>query len=348
MDNTTEVTKEISIEIKQLNLEFRATAGQFFRIWIVNVFLTIITLGIYSAWAKVRTRRYFLGNTYLAGANFDYHADPLSILKGRIIIGILFIGYAFGSHISILIPLVSIGIFAALFPWIIVKSLAFNLRNTSHRGIRFGSDHSVRASYETYFGAAFGTLLSFGIALPWALFRISMFRLNFTKFGSESFKAELDRHLFFKFYYLTVFGGLFIALGLAFSLGFLSVLIKVPALAVVAGPAVYLVMFFASAYYRANIYNHVANSTQIKGIRFSGTLDPIHLGKLYLTNTLACIFSLGLLIPWALVRIAKYRIESTNVTGSKEQLGEFFGQQQPVENAIGDAATDFGDIDLGF
>ena len=39
-------------------VEFTATASEYFRIWIVNVALTIVTLGIYSAWAKARKRRY--------------------------------------------------------------------------------------------------------------------------------------------------------------------------------------------------------------------------------------------------------------------------------------------------
>jgi uncharacterized membrane protein YjgN (DUF898 family) len=348
MEISNEITKEIPAEPSQLNLEFRGTASEFFRIWIVNIFLTIITFGIYSAWAKVRTRRYFLGNTYLANANFDFHANPLSILKGRIIVGLLFAGYALGAKISLVIPLVCLAIFLVLFPWIMVKSMAFNLRNTSHRGIRFGSDHQVGESYETYLGAIFGAILSFGIAFPWALFRISTFRLNYTKFGAETFRANLDSQLYFKYYYAAVAGGFLLALGSAFGLGFLSVAAKLPFLAMLAGPFAYLMIFYFSAYYRANIYNHIATSTQLKGIRFSGTLDPWHLGKIYITNALACIFSLGLLIPWALVRLAKYRIEATKVIGTESHLGEFIAQQQSAGNALGDAATDFGDIDLGF
>ena len=48
---------------RELPLEFRATGAEYFRIWIVNLLLTIITLGIYSAWAKVRRLRYFYGST---------------------------------------------------------------------------------------------------------------------------------------------------------------------------------------------------------------------------------------------------------------------------------------------
>ena len=54
-----------------LPFEFRGNGGEYFRIWIVNLLLTIVTLGIYSAWAKVRRLRYFYGNTFLDGQSFD-------------------------------------------------------------------------------------------------------------------------------------------------------------------------------------------------------------------------------------------------------------------------------------
>src|SRR5690348_8005620 len=70
--------------------EFTGRGGEYFRIWIVNLALTIITLGIYSAWAKVRRLQYFYRNTTLYGSSFDYHGDPIAILKGRIIgVGLL-------------------------------------------------------------------------------------------------------------------------------------------------------------------------------------------------------------------------------------------------------------------
>ncbi len=45
---------------RTLRFEFTGDGREYFRIWIVNVSLTVITLGIYSAWAKVRRMRYFL------------------------------------------------------------------------------------------------------------------------------------------------------------------------------------------------------------------------------------------------------------------------------------------------
>ncbi len=55
-------------------VEFRGTGREYFRVWLVNVTLTVLTLGLYGPWAKVRTRRYFHGVTSLAGYSFEYHA----------------------------------------------------------------------------------------------------------------------------------------------------------------------------------------------------------------------------------------------------------------------------------
>ncbi|HAG47009.1 MAG TPA: DUF898 domain-containing protein, partial [Gammaproteobacteria bacterium] len=83
MNSTISATRERSSEMP---VEFTGSGGEYFRIWIVNLVLTILTLGIYSAWAKVRTKRYFYRNTIIGGSPFEYHARPIQILKGRAIV----------------------------------------------------------------------------------------------------------------------------------------------------------------------------------------------------------------------------------------------------------------------
>src|SRR5438477_576332 len=70
---------------KRYAVEFSASTSEYFRIWIVNLALTIVTLGIYSAWAKVRRRRYFHGHTRIDGEGFEYRGNPIAVLKGRLI-----------------------------------------------------------------------------------------------------------------------------------------------------------------------------------------------------------------------------------------------------------------------
>ena len=79
---------------------FNGSGGEYFRIWIVNLLLSVITLGIYSAWAKVRRLRYFYGNTHLAGDVFEYHGKPIQILKGRLVAFGIFVIYVLVSAVS--------------------------------------------------------------------------------------------------------------------------------------------------------------------------------------------------------------------------------------------------------
>src|SRR5579863_6261120 len=111
-------------------LEFRGSGGEYFRIWIVNLAFTIATVGIYSAWAKVRTMRYFRGNTFLAGHPFDYHASPFRILIGRVIAVSVLLGYGITARLHPLAAGAWIVFFVVIAPWLLVSSLRFNARNT--------------------------------------------------------------------------------------------------------------------------------------------------------------------------------------------------------------------------
>ena len=60
--------------------EFRGDGAEVFKIWIVSLLLTILTLGIYSAWAEVRSNRYFYSNVYFEGESFRYLAKLMQTL----------------------------------------------------------------------------------------------------------------------------------------------------------------------------------------------------------------------------------------------------------------------------
>lgn len=111
-----------------------------------------------------------------------------------------------------------------------------------------------------------------------------------------------------------------------------------------------LANFFATAYYQAEITNYTLSRTYLDKVKVKSNLDSLDLAFIYLTNTLMIAFTLGLAIPWAKVRILRYRLSRTFVlSGSREEIEEFLGEQtQKNQNAIADAAVDFWDIDIGF
>jgi hypothetical protein len=64
---------------RELPLRFHGSALEYFKIWIVNLCLTLLTLGIFSAWAKVRKKRYFYSHTTVDGTPFQYLGQPGTI-----------------------------------------------------------------------------------------------------------------------------------------------------------------------------------------------------------------------------------------------------------------------------
>ena len=131
------------------DFQFEGSATEYFKIWIVNVLLTIVTLGGYSAWGKVRTESYFYGNTIVNGSSFRYTGDPVKILKGRIISLIVFALFwtLFNYYPSLIIwTLVAA---CLLFPFVVVASTSFRLRNSMYRNIRFRFDTAYLKAYKT-------------------------------------------------------------------------------------------------------------------------------------------------------------------------------------------------------
>ena len=104
-------------------MAFTGTAGEYFRIWIVNLFLTIVTLGIYLPWAIVRKRKYLYANTWMAEDNFGFHAKPIALLKGYLIVVTFAVIYGVGGYFSPLIPSIVFTIVVLLYPFIIWKAI---------------------------------------------------------------------------------------------------------------------------------------------------------------------------------------------------------------------------------
>ncbi|MBF2759564.1 MAG: DUF898 domain-containing protein [Ectothiorhodospiraceae bacterium AqS1] len=145
-----------------LPISFQGTAKQYFKIFIVNLLLTIITLGIYSAWARVRTRRFFLGHTYIDKHNLEFDARPITILISRILVvivvgGLFFVEYRFDLIRS------GVGIFLVgvllLMPFALVRGRAFIARHTIHRTVRFRYRLEYKRPVILYLGYAFFAIL---------------------------------------------------------------------------------------------------------------------------------------------------------------------------------------------
>ncbi|PHQ90003.1 MAG: hypothetical protein COB42_05810 [Sulfurimonas sp.] len=144
-------------------LSFSGSASEYFKIWIVNIVLTIITLGVYYPWAKVRNKRYFYANTSLEDRNFEYHATGRQLLVGYLIAMVFLILYIVLQKISPVASLGVIVVFLLALPWIILRSMVFNMKMTSFSNVHFEFIGSVGSSYITYLATPIVMYISMGL-----------------------------------------------------------------------------------------------------------------------------------------------------------------------------------------
>ncbi len=117
-------------------VEFSGSGSEYFRIWIVNLLLILVTFGIYMPWAKVRRLKYFYGNTRIDGDALDFHGEAQKMLRGTLIAGVFFGVYSTAAGFSPWAGLFAGLVFVVVWPVLYRASLKFRLHNSSWRGIR--------------------------------------------------------------------------------------------------------------------------------------------------------------------------------------------------------------------
>jgi uncharacterized membrane protein YjgN (DUF898 family) len=331
---------------------FTGSGGEYFRIWIVNLLLSILTLGIYSAWAKVRRMRYFYGNTRLAGSVFEYHGQPIQILKGRLIAFGVVVFFAIMASVWPLTDVLFVIVLLLGTPWIIVKARTFQMRVSSYRNIRFNFRQDYGDAARIFIGMALLIPLTLWLLYPYWSYRRFQFAITNTSFGTSPFGFLAGPGVFYRIY----------ALG---------ALLWIPALVVVflfftavAGstvsdadiqharrlaalvPSILLMVVLSYLVVSSYLQNASLGNAVLGAHRLVSAVQFLTLLGIYLANTLLIILTLGLYLPWAQVRLARYRFEclALELRGS---LDEFVADQQTQVAAAGEELGELLDVDLG-
>ena len=131
----------------RLAIVFTGSGSEYFRIWIVNLLLTLVTFGLYYPWAKVRRLRYFYGNTLVGDHPLDFHGSPRRLLRGFLLVGAMVALYSFSGKVSPTAGLIAFLIVASVWPALFRASQQFRLANTSWRGLRFRFTGNMAGAY---------------------------------------------------------------------------------------------------------------------------------------------------------------------------------------------------------
>ncbi|MFN3718782.1 MAG: YjgN family protein [Rhizobium rhizophilum] len=341
--------------------EFRGSAGEYFGIWIVNILLTIVTVGIYSAWAKVRRNRYFYGNSFVDGHSFDYHARGLQIFIGRAIV----FGYIIAYNVLLTFSPIIGGILALLMffllPWIVMRSLRFNARVTSYRNIRFDF---VGKTWGAVVAIIFGGIVAFfslGILAPFASRWLYRYIFNNLRYGDRAFETDPKIGALYRVW-LPAFllmlvgaavGGAIAMIAYYSAVGVsdetmidleLQVVFAVYAALI---PAL-LLWGIAAIFYRIGVRNVVMNATRFdtRHSLFSD-LGRLRYFWIVISNLVVTIVTLSLMRPWAAVREHRYVMEHSGIVVDGE-LGDVVASMQNSGSAVTAEYLDLEGFDFGF
>ncbi|WP_352259685.1 YjgN family protein [Psychrobacter sp. TB55-MNA-CIBAN-0194] len=387
-------------------IQFKGDGTEYFKIWIVNVLLCIVTIGIYYPWAKVRTRRYFYANTEYANRYFDYHATGKQLFLGYLIgVFILFALQIVGSILPTIGLILPVVLFAFI-PWIIMRSLKFNMRMTSFSNVRFSFKGNLKPAYIIYmlipilgylaialpvfvslfpmskldegFNVIFAFMLFLvGIiaAIAIGIFVIGLFtkkaaeyQIGQTKFGQGDFFININTSKFIKIQLkkiliiigcliiLSILSGLVFAATMSggFNLGSISNDIEsaeANPLFVVGFLVVYFgfiaTFLFATAYSFSRQRQYIfENTTLDKAITFRSTVGAKRYFYILVTNMLLVLFTAGLALPWAKVRVARYIADNSWIEASDIDINSYLTQKEKEQSAIGEEIGDVLDIDI--
>ena len=339
-------------------VEFTGRTGEWFGIWIVNVALTIATLGIFSAWAKVRRKKYFAQNTLIDGKRFDYHATGGQILLGRVIV--------IGAYLAInlilaLNPFMGIFLLGLPFvmPWLTIRALKFNARQTSWANVRFDFQGRYGEALLLFTVAPIGMMLTLWLALPVVSIAIRKFTIGNHSLGRSRFNFEGAFGAFYAAFGLAALWLLIVAGGVAVfvimpAFGFLleSALTEEfnPGAIGVIVMGLYIVLIVglvpARIIYAAFLRNAVFAGISLDKHRFGSVISPPRYIWIAMSNAVAIALTLGLAVPWAQIRMARYLSYNTAVLPDGP-IATFAGKVRAEGSAVGDAAMDLEGIDIG-
>ena len=350
-------------EKETYRMSFTGTAGEYFRIWIVNLLLTIVTLGFYLPWAIVRKRKYLYGNTWLGEDNFGFHANPVALLKGYLIVVTFAVFYGLGGYVSPFIPAIVLIVVVLCYPFIIWKAIRFRTRNSSYRNIRFDFSGTLSVAYKRFLFWAILIPFTLGLIYPYLAYLQKDYMLNNLSYGDQESEFKGRGGPFYRAYlsavgwgFLVFFAplillriaisGLNIAISGMGTVNWFSIFF---ALALI---PMYALPLFAFTLGRSLIFvriqNYIFPRTKLgSGISFRSVFELRPFLKIQVVNGLAIFFSLGLAIPWATVRKLKYLAECMFIAADKHQLDKVVQSAIARDAALGDAAVDYLDLDIG-
>src|ERR1700722_7765992 len=239
----------------------------------------------------------------------------------------MLIAYNYSVRLHSPVTIVILAAIALVMPWLLRNSLRFRLYNTSWRGTRFHFRGTVAGAYRVFLLNGFLALITLYIMAPFMHQRLKAYQHDNSWFGRTrcSFHASAGQFYLIYLLLLAALVVFFIVMGAAGIFGTFAAMGKAqqngggvdPAsvirmLAILYG-ALILMAVTIGPIFHALITNLIWNNTRLGEHRIECNMSPWVLIWISVSNFVLVVLTLGLFIPWAMVRLAKFQLESVRL-----------------------------------
>jgi len=373
--------------VRELGISFTGSGSEYFRIWIVNLALIVVTLGLYVPFARARRIRYFNANTLVDNQALAFHGDPWRMFRGYLLLLVLGGAYSLAGHISPAAAGFAFVLLCLIWPALWRSALRFRFGNTSWRGLRFSFRGDLAGAYKAvapvyvpvipmvllplaldtahpsnvppWVGLAYlAATLAWVLFWPWGLARIKRYQHRGYALGREQAEIDLSN------------GDIYLLLLKGFGLTLVVSLVGGAVAAVLAGTAgtllgpsskgplgilallpvllVYLSLgLVVGCWGVSRLQNLVWSGTHSTHLRFTSVLRVRSYLGVCTKNWLLTALTLGLYRPFAVVAATRMRLEAVGIDIRGSYETFVADTEVAYQDATGDASGDFFGIDLG-
>ncbi|MCF0071890.1 DUF898 domain-containing protein [Dyadobacter sp. CY261] len=308
-------------------LSFHGEGAKLFGIYIVNILLTFITLGIYYPWAKAALLKYMYEESEFEGSRFTFHGTGNEMFKGfikaiGIFLGLYCLLFLALLSSSMVVKMLGVAVFyiglLILIPIAIHGALRYRTSRSSWRGIHFGYRGDRKEFLKMFIVGSLITIFTFGTYGAWFIIEIRKYIFKHLRFGNITFSYEGEGAAFFwlnvKGYFLSIF-----------TLGIYA-------------------FWYAKdlfAYYVDNIRMYQGDTK----LNFRSTATGGAYFQLVIVNLLIIVLSLGLATPWAIVRAMHFVFNNIHIDGPMD-VNSITQTEADYTDATGEDLADMIDIGL--
>lgn len=351
-------------------VSFAGSGDAFFGIFITNIFLSLLTLGLYWPWAKAARLRFLWQETEFGGSRFMFHGTGrelfIGLLKALVIFGVIYgAQILFNTQTTTVLRftagVVVVAGFLLVPPLAIHGALRYRLSRTSWRGIHAGYRGSLGALLRIQLKGVILSGLTLGIYLPWfwaeryreimSNIRLGNVRFHFRGTGRDLFKIYLP--------YLIVGAIMAVSLTVLFLI-LLSVgmeggrsnqgsfigMIMLFYLLIFGGYIALAVLYFrTAALSQRYLVNHleIEHNGLFYGMRSTVTVWKVL--EVKLVNWLLTGITLGLAWPYVTIRNLKLWLDTTEIDGTLDPEG-IVQTEEDYRDASGDDMVTLFDIEV--